>query len=75
MLAQGALAATGLAAVPGAAIFTVMQAGFGSFALTGYAVTLAVNLGTPVSMKVVRDAWDVDEWGRFFPGGGMRYTL
>lgn len=48
--------------------------GFGSFVLTGEPISFTRQI-TSTPLRVVRDYWDMDEWGRFIPGGGMRYTL
>lgn len=67
---QGAFALTG-----NPVTFAVqMPAAFGAFLLNGLLANIEI---TPFSGPMVarRDYWDVDEWGRFIPGSGVRFTL
>lgn len=68
--AQGSFALSGQAAL---ATFQIV-AGTGFFALTGEAADASFSV-IQQPLKVVQDQFDVDEWGRFYRGGGMRYTL
>lgn len=53
---------------------TVLNAAVGLFLLNGFGANIQISKSSD-PMAIRRDAWDVDEWGKFFPGGGVRYTL
>lgn len=73
MLGFGPVASTALVALSGGILVTFI-AGSGTFHLNGIPVNFSFSQGS-APMALRRDYWDVDEWGRFIPGGGVRYTL
>lgn len=56
------------------AVTSVFVAATGFFKLSGFPAGVEI---TPrqLPMATRRDFWDVDEWGKFMPGSGTRYTL
>lgn len=70
LAAQGAFALTGKPAT--AAI--KLQAAMGQFLLSGFTANIEISR-VQLPMATRRDFWDVDEWGKFMPGSGVRYTL
>lgn len=68
--AQGSFALSGQATL--ATFQIIVSTGF--FTLTGEAANASFSV-IQQPLKVVQDQFDVDEWGRFYRGGGMRYTL
>lgn len=74
MLVGDAVARLAVAQAPKPTITTVFQVSAGVFNLTGPAVNFSFD-HPQRPMATRRDYWDVDEWGRFIPGGGVRYTL
>lgn len=67
---QGSYSVTGFPAI--AQLSLLAAPGF--YNLSGFPASAQFS---PVQkpMAAIRDYWDVDEWGKFLPGGGVRYTI
>lgn len=74
MLGADALGRLALAQEPSLSQRFILTADVGTFVLTGGVVNLSFSKIT-LPMATRRDYWDVDEWGKFIPGGGLRYTI